>query len=677
MESVCSSVSTSSDATVSHLSNVTLAQLHAGSGTTPHCHKRSESQDTVATFRSGASENDEFFYSSPHAKMQYQLARARASNPKARAQSSKHTATVEPPTAYMAASSPSTEAGTGTVMLTPPSPQHILLSPEDLAAVQAQAIQHAHAELTASYQRQVNEISQYYQQLLAERDNQSHYYQQQLGDMHNELGAAKQYFDHHCNELTQHYQSQLVGKDIKINTYKTELQTLKQQRQQKSKAREFDTLEIDDKLKALYKLIDETEIGKADGKSVAMNAATPANQVAFKEPATNVLPAGRQLTPSTGNSTPTPRHWYQQPAPSTFPGAHPSVQPASYGSHECSPDYTSSTSSTSTVVQGGKKGENSCKELQVVPNPDDDVFGGFRPAQLGPGLTYFFETTGFEQKGLSEAISACFSQIEGAVRVLPMVRMKNVPRSSKALYELIDKCQEHIEHRGEAFNMLGSGDEKYLMITGVLHRVIIDTVFREPIITEFQSPYRVDLTYFWDQEVKSREKDIMDVDNRAEYGRRRAELANLTIQLNGFWRWLHGYTNTVLQKVCREVEAAFPDSHQGTLRANLWGPIHDALCLVARIRCDPRYFEYHFQKVGCVWDNNYMVVRNEGLIGQEMANIRTPFVVRCTVRPLVKIKKLDRDDCHIKTVHKAEVLVAPRKKNLRPFRRPGNYSHHK
>ena len=163
----------------------------------------------------------------------------------------------------------------------------------------------------------------------------------------------------------------------------------------------------------------------------------------------------------------------QQPA-YTFPGAVHPAQHAGHGKNSYgSPEYAIQQRLPTNSLGIAKPFED--KEWQIDVNIKDDVFDD-PTKRPGQGLHFFFQTIGFEQKGLHEALSSCFGKVEHAVRLSPLVKMTGHVQSDK-VRNIVTLCQEHIEHRAEVYSILTNNDEKYLLVSGVLNSLITDKVF--------------------------------------------------------------------------------------------------------------------------------------------------------------------------------------------------------
>lgn len=606
----------------------------------------SGSQNSIFSMRSGASENDEYYYAQPGSKEQYKHAREESSSRKALtvATPQQTPLTISPPSLHPVTPMPMGGMGFGSMLYVPSSPGfaviHHQLSAEDLAAMQSQAMQSAHTQVAVSYERKFQDMREEYQNHLDEKNIR--------------LSAAK----------------------TAIESAKKEADTAKKQLAALQKKVDVDLRHLNQQMQAdqqaAQELVEAVTRQRAQQPTItAMNNVTPTNQVVFKEPATNAYPFQQEVLALARVTTPEHRIIRPQPAASTYPGANHPTQYGNYNSaHHNSPEYVIQTHYAANNMGGNIS--NSGKEMYVTANPEDDVFDDHSP-KYGPGLQYFFSNFGFEQPGLHDALSSCFSKVEHAVRLIPIVQMTGHAHTP-AVRKIITMCQEHIEHRAEVYTMFGHPDEKYILITGVINSLLADHVFREGVITQFECVYQGAMNQTWDEEENCREVDIANVKMRSQLGKHRAEVANLVVQVNGFWQWVNDYTDTILDNLIPQIQAAFPKAYHTMLRQNLWRPVNEAIRIAARIRQDPRYFEYHFQRVGCTWDNRFMVARNPELAGQELSNVRSPYVTRCTVRPLIKVKDFDTQDGNGKVVYKSQVLISERKNTLRPYGRPGYYA---
>lgn len=617
-------------------------------------HTRTGSEDTVITVRSGASEHDEFFNPPTGAKEQFQLAKAKFTSDMALTTRNSFEATeniitseeqaVGPPAMNNMAFGLMSQGPAG------PAPRHIMfrrdLSSEELAALQAQSFQAGQQQLAMAYERDIQAMMMQHKDEMEEKDYQLMVTRKALDVVKRKLADLQKRYDTDVDRMAEKFQA---------------MQKMMDQYGKQSKALTED----------FNKTKEELAMKIETKQNFAMSDVTPTNQVVFMEPATHAHPIREQPAPLSAVTTPENQIALVQPAGFTFPGANHPAHKATYTKAGYdSPEYVTRQRHSANGLGVNKPFDDKEWDLQV--NVADDVFDD-PTMRKGNGLKFFFTTIGYEQKGLHEALSVCFGRVEHAVRLSPLVRMTGHVLSD-AVRSVITLCQEHIEHRAEVYSMLAHKDEKYLLLSGVINSLITEKVFREATVTEFECMFQATMKMTWDAEEESRKDDVANTARRAWFGRQRAEIANHVVQVDGFWRWVRDYTNTVLDSIMPKIQAAFPKNYHAALRQHLWAPVNDAVRLVVRIRQDPRYFEYHFQRVGCTWDNRYMVARNPDLVGQALDNVRTPYVTRCTARPLIKVKNFDGFDGTDSTIHKSEVLLSERKNTLRPMGRPGQYA---
>lgn len=401
---------------------------------------------------------------------------------------------------------------------------------------------------------------------------------------------------------------------------------------------------------------------------IALKQLTPTNQMVFYEPATIAYPIERQATPPTN---PYAAHYVQaapqkQPA-YTYPGAHPPNDDYEQQFNDGSPRFISQPKGNAAAMRIITQDPN---QYVVAANPDDNVFDD---DGNGPGLDYFYQTIGLQQEGLHGLFNHCFSGIEAAIRSMPIVQMYGQPRYPQGVREFVTMCQEHITHRSEVYAMLAEPNNKYLLLTGVVHRVVCEKVLDGSFLAEYQDHCQTAVSNALSAEKTAYHEEEGNWPKRAKLGMQRAEIINLMAQAEGFRGYMRDYTGIVVdQYVMPSIAAAFPPELHWTLRQNLFKPIKEAMGLALRLLQDPRWYKFCFQAIGCPWNGDYMIQRNEELVGQEISNLRTPYAVRTTVRPLVKRFNLwDREE-KAAVIHKAEVLLVERKRNLKPFLRPGD-----
>ena len=125
------------------------------------------------------------------------------------------------------------------------------------------------------------------------------------------------------------------------------------------------------------------------------------------------------------------------------------------------------------------------------------------------------------------------------------------------------------------------------------------------------------------------------------------------------------YSNKLAFDVFNQIRIAFPPEFAAQLQNGLQKPVNEALRIAIRMHCEPTNIMIFYPRVGIGWASDFHVHRNPELQGQILSDDKSPWVVRCTMFPLIKIDYLKGDI--ETTVHKGEVILCERKRGLRPF----------
>ena len=146
----------------------------------------------------------------------------------------------------------------------------------------------------------------------------------------------------------------------------------------------------------------------------------------------------------------------------------------------------------------------------------------------------------------------------------------------------------------------------------------------------------------------------------------RATWARVVTRYPGFWKWTQSYTHEVTKLIFDFLSVAFPPHCREIFGYNLQRAVNESIRIAIRMRCEYTIYDFTFPKGGIPWDENVMIHRNPELLGQHLSNYKSPWVVRCAALPVVKEKFFGDGTSKSTVLHRAELIVADRKTNLRP-----------
>lgn len=309
------------------------------------------------------------------------------------------------------------------------------------------------------------------------------------------------------------------------------------------------------------------------------------------------------------------------------------------------------------------------KSKWIQPDSADDIFTASPNISMPPPqIANMYLARSIHQVNYTDHLSACFGEIEFAVRNIPgitdiLFRSKNGDTGAQAF---ISTAQRYLINGKEAFVILEEPAETYLLVTGIVNRLLSDKVFISGIITEFPCMYQQEYLrrYNADCEAQTNEHGD-DYSMRHFFAMQRAELAYTITQMHGFGYFVEYYVARVVDEICQEMHIIIPQFYMLAFKVNIKRPVTEAIRIAINMLSDPRYFEIWFPRTGCNWDNNYMTHRNPELVGQVLGNDKSPYAVRCTARPIVKVTNYASEEPVPEVIHRAEVLVSDQKNKYR------------
>ncbi|KAK3725467.1 hypothetical protein LTR37_000437 [Vermiconidia calcicola] len=308
--------------------------------------------------------------------------------------------------------------------------------------------------------------------------------------------------------------------------------------------------------------------------------------------------------------------------------------------------------------------------FQATPNPADDVFGA--PVPMPTYGVVYLPAADFEKKSLPELLTSCFKKAEMALRGVELVDIISQPgRLPREQYSIVKLAQEHLHHQKMAYVLLQSVNERSWLMTGLLSHEIVRQVFNAPVLGDFPSTKSFHYTQQWDHEQAHRNIQHPDAGNlpkRFRLAQIRAQYAKDIVAMPGFWKWVQEHVAVKTKEILAVYAVTIPARFHHAVETKIQKAVDEAVRIAIRMRQEPEIYEFFFPSNGCGWNSTYHVHRNAELVGQELSDERTPYVVRCTGLPLVKSKYFGDGSADPTVLHKAEVMVGDRKANLRPTR---------
>jgi len=314
--------------------------------------------------------------------------------------------------------------------------------------------------------------------------------------------------------------------------------------------------------------------------------------------------------------------------------------------------------------------------FRMTPDPSDDVFGnGLAPTPGAPSpgkhVGVWSPAAEFGKKPLPELLSSCFKKVEAALHSLPINDIAPIKgrRSSRGEHEIFKLAQEHLECNKMAYIQFEDSDERYWLMLGMLSQEVVKHIFNDSVLGRYPSRHAAAFTRMWDveQDLRSpKNPRCVDLVHRHKLNETRVALANTIVKTPGFWKWVQLFASEKTDEIVATFAPAFAQRHLKGLYSGLHKAVTEAIKIAIRMRQEPMIFEVFFPRHGIAWGAKFMVHRNKELVGQEITDDKPPYVVRCTALPLVKSKFFGDNTADPIVLHKAEVTVGDRKENLRP-----------
>ena len=304
--------------------------------------------------------------------------------------------------------------------------------------------------------------------------------------------------------------------------------------------------------------------------------------------------------------------------------------------------------------------------VNVMPNIEDDVFGKDTPT---PTSKFPSSPAEFERKPYQDVLNCAFSKVEYIVR---QVRLHNLRTSFPPpdVRRIIDAANTIINNYSHTIELLQKPGEKTSLIISIINYGIVERIFKQPVLTKYGS----ELNRQYLAAIQAEDNAITSEVTRQDYAHRlqlalnRATVVNRIIIQAGFWKWVRKYSNDVAREIVNKVRGALHADDVPAVNREVGRAVNDALRIAVRMSREPTQYLFSFIPCGIGYEGKTMVHRNEGLMGETVPSVRTPWSTSICLFPLVRSNDWSDSNKLPEIVHKAEVTLVPRRLNLRTIR---------
>lgn len=316
------------------------------------------------------------------------------------------------------------------------------------------------------------------------------------------------------------------------------------------------------------------------------------------------------------------------------------------------------------AVAGPSKPRNTPHRLGPKdPSNRDDVFDPSNPSPMD------WRPVDFGKQPLPKLFDEAFQELKFMVI---QMGYKHIPRSGlPGEKKFIDLCIEHVGKPKMTFIMLNDTARYTLLVTGLLHRMLIDEIFKKPALLSFPNDQDGHVeTLRQRYQVEQDNLQLDDFSRRLTIAEMRADAAKAIQRLPGFWKWIQEKAQLVMEEIWPSV-SIFASLNHGHARTMLARTANELLRLHVRMLQDPATYSFDFAQLGTPWHSDRMINRDPMLIGQFLSNERSPWVTQCTITPLIMEERWERTPGSDRVFHRKEVVVkgemtlCPRAGNLR------------
>lgn len=356
----------------------------------------------------------------------------------------------------------------------------------------------------------------------------------------------------------------------------------------------------------------------------------------------------------------TQQHMHQQP-PQRPQQQQPPTQPQQPSQQAQNPTpqqpRPATTNASGTAAQPSTFG--------TPANAGDDVFAPAPGTIMTPrGAIAMFET-----KSLQELYSSQNVKTEQFVRLFCVLPPPS-RNADRAMSNLLQLGKEHLDSWKMAKTMMERSNWRTLLVTGIVSRSIVASVYDVCFLDQFATPYAQKFATLWNEEQRILADKFVDLLNyplRFKVANDRVRMAELIQQYPGFQKMLQNHAMSLAHELIEPVKLLIPPHLFPAAVKSLYEAVLEAVRIAARMRKEVKTFYNCFWRYGCRWDINMMVQRTPGLEGQACDEDPPIHVTRCTMAPYIAETVFINEGTATRRrmIIKGEVTLCPRLGNLR------------